>query len=389
MKSKKSIKGILLMTAIVIASAVFLNMSLAANTQDNNNQESTNTANEEKAIEQTDNTTQGVSNQEESQNTKDNQVATQNATEETKTEELGAYIVMENTKLKLVPLINATDMTEVKKDDNINVVKIINGWAYADVNSTTRGWIRLNKIKTKSDVDKEKAAAEAEAARLAAEAEANATAIKTVYVKSESVNLRKEENADSELLGNLPQNTAIEVLSEANEWSKCRVNGLIGYISTQYLSDTKIETSRASTSSRTSTTTEEVPALHDIVASSSSGSTSVVSCAEQYLGCSYVYGATGPSSFDCSGFTTYVYKQFGVSLNRTAQGQYSNGTAVSDLQAGDLVMFGSSTSNIWHVGIYIGGGQFIHAANPSRGVTTDTLLSGYYSSNYVGARRVM
>ena len=59
----------------------------------------------------------------------------------------------------------------------------------------------------------------------------------------------------------------------------------------------------------------------------------------------------------------------------------------SNLQPGDLVMFGKSGIN--HVGIYIGGGQIVHAANPSRGVTIDTITSGYYNNNYVGARRVM
>ena len=124
--------------------------------------------------------------------------------------------------------------------------------------------------------------------------------------------------------------------------------------------------------------------------SSGKGAT-VVETAKRYIGCSYVYGATGPSSFDCSGFTCYVFGLHGVSLNRTAAGQYSNGVYVSrgQLQPGDLVMFGSSASNITHVGIYIGGGQIVHAANKSRGVTTDTINSGYYNNNYVGARRVM
>ena len=132
--------------------------------------------------------------------------------------------------------------------------------------------------------------------------------------------------------------------------------------------------------SATTTTTSSAPA--------SQNGGSVVETAKSYIGSSYVYGASGPSSFDCSGFTSYIYKQYGVSLNRTAAGQYSNGTAVSkdELQPGDLVMFGKSGIN--HVGIYIGGGQMVHAANPSRGVTTDTINSGYYYNNYVGARRV-
>lgn len=99
--------------------------------------------------------------------------------------------------------------------------------------------------------------------------------------------------------------------------------------------------------------------------------------------------ASGPNSFDCSGFTSYVYRQHGISLNRTAAGQYSNGTAVArnNLQPGDLVMFGKSGIN--HVGIYIGGGNIVHAANRQRGVTIDTINSGYYNNNYVGARRVI
>ena len=121
----------------------------------------------------------------------------------------------------------------------------------------------------------------------------------------------------------------------------------------------------------------------------SSVANGVVSLAYSLLGVPYVSGGSSPSGFDCSGFTSYVLKQHGISLNRTAAGQYSNGVAVSrdQLQPGDLVMFGKSGIN--HVGIYIGGGQIVHAANKSRGVTTDTINSGYYNNNYVGARRVM
>ena len=126
------------------------------------------------------------------------------------------------------------------------------------------------------------------------------------------------------------------------------------------------------------------------VAPASSHGGGVVSTATSLLGSRYVYGGSSPSGFDCSGFTSYVYAQNGVSLNRTAAGQLSNGVAVSksDLQPGDLVMFGSSASNVYHVGIYVGGGQMIHAANSNRGVVYDTINSGYYANNYYGARRI-
>ena len=97
-----------------------------------------------------------------------------------------------------------------------------------------------------------------------------------------------------------------------------------------------------------------------------------------------MYGGTTPSGFDCSGFTQYVYKQCGVSLNRTSDAQASNGAAVSksNLQPGDLVIFTG------HVGIYIGNNKFIHAANPSKGVITTSLSDSYYTKTYKTARRI-
>ena len=205
--------------------------------------------------------------------------------------------------------------------------------------------------------------------------------------------LRAEPNTSSEIVANVTVNTSVDVYEEKDGWSKVKIKSLTkeGYISTALLSDTKQETSRGTEATRNKTQKSTTPVVNETTTTTttSEGGTSVVAKAKQYIGSRYVYGGSSPSGFDCSGFTSYVYKQFGVSLNRTAAGQYSNGTAVSksQLQPGDLVMFGKSGIN--HVGIYIGGGRMVHAANPSRGVTTDTINSGYYANNYVGARRVM
>lgn len=320
-------------------------------------------------------------------------------TKEDSTEISGEQIVKENTKLKLVPVINATDIVEVKKDEKVNVVEVINDWVCVQTD-TTKGWIRKNKLTTQAEIDKQKAQEQEKKQQ----EEAAKNPIKTAYIKETSVNLRKEANQTSEIIKTLTQNTSVEVYSEENGWSKVKVNGEEGYISTSLLSDSKVEvtenrttstnttntTSRSSTIARTKQSDNASETSANTAASTGKGST-VVETARKYLGSSYVYGASGPSSFDCSGFTSYVFKLHGVGLSRTAQGQYSNGTSVSrsDLQPGDLVMFGSSASSINHVGIYIGGGQIIHAANPSKGVTTDSITSGYYNNKYVGARRVM
>jgi len=119
----------------------------------------------------------------------------------------------------------------------------------------------------------------------------------------------------------------------------------------------------------------------------SSAGRGLVEYALQFVGYQYVYGTAGPRTFDCSGFVMYVYGKYGVSLPHYSGSQFNCGQPVakSALSPGDLVFFGSGIS---HVGIYIGGGRFVHAANSKSGVITSDLTDGYYAANYQGARRV-
>ncbi len=118
------------------------------------------------------------------------------------------------------------------------------------------------------------------------------------------------------------------------------------------------------------------PALHSVSVSGSASS--VVSFAEAQVGKPYVYGAAGPSSFDCSGLTMAAWAQAGVSLPHNAAAQMGYGTPVSEsqLQPGDLVFYYQPVS---HVGIYIGNGQIVNAENPSVGVVVAPVNSMPYS----------
>jgi len=112
---------------------------------------------------------------------------------------------------------------------------------------------------------------------------------------------------------------------------------------------------------------------------------SVVSIAEHYLGVPYVWGGASPSGFDCSGLVMYVYAQVGVSMPHSSYAQYGMGSPVSrgDLQPGDLVFF----DGLGHVGIYVGGGSFIHAPHTGDVVKISS-MTGWYAATYVGARRL-
>ena len=443
MKSKMNIKSIFVMAIISLASLLFINISLAANTgtinvdvanlRETADAESTIleqiTLNQEVEIigeegdwyQVTYNYITGYVSKElvtvtsNPESTEDNNQVNENSTEENNavaentaeegtetdsTEEitLGEYKISEDTRLKLIPSINATDVIELKTDETVTVTEIMNGWACVET-QTTKGWLRKDKLKKDEPV--EEAAEEPAVEETSEEAPAQETPIKTQYVNSTTVNVRQEANTSSTIVTTVALNTEVQVYSEENGWSRVIVNNIEGYISSSLLSDSKQETSRGQTTSRrtsstktttntTSQKTNQTTTAQTVSVPASSNGSSIVATAKKYLGYKYTYGGSSPSTgFDCSGFTSYIFKQYGISLNRTAAGQYSNGVAVSraNLQPGDLVMFGKSGIN--HVAIYIGGGQIIHSSTPSTGVRIDSLSTGYYNNNYVGARRVL
>ena len=118
----------------------------------------------------------------------------------------------------------------------------------------------------------------------------------------------------------------------------------------------------------------------------------VAEFALNYVGCRYVRGGKGPKSFDCSGFVYYVYKNFGYSLKPGARNQWSllsQRVSKDELLPGDLLFFSRNgrASSIFHVGIYIGNGQFVHAANSSDGLIVTDIDHAWYANRYLGAKR--
>ena len=270
---------------------------------------------------------------------------------------------------------------------------------------------------------------------------ASAATLGAGTVTADALRLRSTPAAEGEILATVSSGTNVVVLDEAEDgWYKVNYNSVEGYMSSDYLDvATKAETdlgygkvdadgstlnmragastSFASLCSIPSGTVLELEGVYDgwykvtyagntgyvssdyitittepATSTSSALGEQIVALAEQYLGTPYVLGGNGPSSFDCSGFTKYIYAQFGYSLNRTATDQLQNGVSVSrdELQPGDLVFFKYNTSKpVSHVGIYIGNGEFIHASTNRYMVQIDQMNTGHYANVYVYARRIL
>lgn len=195
------------------------------------------------------------------------------------------------------------------------------------------------------------------------------------------VRMRAKPNTDSDVLGTYKINTVMDVIGINNGWYKVKYDGKTGYIRSDLMAITG--------------------APSDYESSDSEGNNYSVSLGQQianyalkYLGYDYVYGGSKPSTgFDCSGLSSYVYKQYGYDIHRRASEQYKyDGTSVakSDLQQGDLVFFSSNGgSSVTHVGIYIGDGQFVHASTSNTGVIISDLSSSYYTGAWYGAKRII
>ena len=364
----------------------------------------------------------------------ENSESNQNQTEEVKKENIiqkgFSGKITSNLDIKILPTIYSSVIATIYNDTQIEVKDVINKWAYIETENNS-GWVLIGKINTvevnqevssqanqevkeenkeqeeqKEDVKPEEVKEETKTE----ETKKEETKTVTKYVSTETLNMREKAENNATVVRQLKLNAEVTVLETVDStWSKIKYKSSTGYVASKYLSDTKTkvtsrseevsrqqevkeETKQETTKSKetkkeetSSSKKEEKKEETKSTTSSSSSGSSVVSYAKQFLGNPYVYGGTSlTNGCDCSGFVMGVYKHFGVSLPHSSGSMRSVGTAVDkgSLQAGDIVCFSG------HVGIYIGGNNFIHAANPSKGIIISSLSESYYKSKYICARRV-
>ena len=340
-------------------------------------------------------------------------------------------------RLRSEPSTESATLTLLSKGTTVQVYEVLDGWYKISWNERT-GFVSADYlIYTPAAPAAEEAP---QPAGPSAEAPADAGGRKGV-ITADSVNFRSGPSVEAGVLSSLTESEEVTVLQTADGWCQIRWNGQDGYVSAEYVSvdgipllDPKGVVTGNCVNLRSGPSTNDSiltmvnsGTMVDLIslsdgwyaieynglsgyisadyvrvydgASSSEGSSigeDVVELALSYVGTSYVYGGSSPRGFDCSGFTMYIFGQFGYSLPHSATSQwYNSGSYVekSDLQPGDLVLFcdpryskGKACS---HVGIYIGDNEFVHASSSSsKYVKTDSLDSDYYSRYYVGAKRI-
>ncbi|MBR5155490.1 MAG: C40 family peptidase [Clostridia bacterium] len=191
-------------------------------------------------------------------------------------------------------------------------------------------------------------------------------------VTASLLNLRSSASTSSTILAQIPNNQTVSIEALQPGWAKVTYYGTQGFVSLDYL---KVMSGENPTSRNGAV---------------SSKGQAVVELAKKYLGIPYVYGGSSPSGFDCSGFVYFLYKNMGVTLNRVAADQMTNGTWVpkNALQPGDIVGFANRSGYINHVGIYVGNGMMIHSPQTGEVVRYESIVTGNYANRLTCGRRI-
>lgn len=218
--------------------------------------------------------------------------------------------------------------------------------------------------------------------------------VKVGWIARTSINLRSGPGEEHDVIGKATLSTQVVILDQKGDWYKVGLDGGREAWAASWLIDTREQRQARAARKQSVTGGAGASGLGQYAAGAGASGlgAQIVDEAMKLLGSPYSWGCSGErGSFDCSGFTSYLYRQHGISISRSVVAQYRQGIPVSrsELQPGDCVFFRNThRAGISHVGIYRGDGTFVHASNPRSGVKIDSLDSSYYGPKYTGARRM-
>lgn len=270
------------------------------------------------------------------------------------------------------PTTDSAKLATVNKGAVVLVVDRTGDWYEVDY-CTIRGYMHADWLSVSDDYDA-------------------AICYGKVDTEGSALNLRSAPSGSR--LASISHGTVLPLYGMSDGWFKTTYNGVNGYVSGEYILAVNADGTRSDAPAGGSDASENNAASGQTgTPADSELGAQIVAYAKEFLGKPYVYGAKGPDSFDCSGFTGYVYSHFGYSLTRSAASQLSDGVAVdmSDIQLGDIICwraYGSSKAAT-HVGIYIGNGQYIHASTTGSEVRINDMDYGSNVRYVVGVRRII
>lgn len=257
---------------------------------------------------------------------------------------------------------------------NVEILSTSNGWHKIKFNNT-QGYVSTDYIKINANSDSNDTSTPEDSP-------SHEVTGKVAIVTADALNVRSGAGTNYSIISTARYGSKLPIISYTNGWYNVKVGSTTGYISESYVSV-------ANEGDTTTPLVRETP----LIESNYTGQ-DIVAKAEEYLGVPYLWGGFTPVGFDCSGIVQYVYKQLGISLERTTYYQVHQGKTVdrNNLLPGDLIFFTTNENDpndISHVGIYKGNDLFIHAPKPGDVVRISNLNSAYYSNAYYVAKRII
>lgn len=195
------------------------------------------------------------------------------------------------------------------------------------------------------------------------------------YITGMYVSLREGPGTSYTIIGTYSNGKALTITGSAGPWKAVSMDGKDGYVYESYVREGRYESAMAAARAAGAEPGKDIAAY-----------------ALTFVGSPYAWGGNSPATgFDCAGFVQYVFGQYGYVTNRIANDILLDGEPVEkdDLQPGDVLCFYSGSHYVGHVGIYVGDGIFVHAANSVSGVVTTSLSTGYYATRGYEIRRIV